>query len=317
VGETEAILFIHGFYHNLDDSLKRFGQFLALGHFPPYMKPFVFNWPASTSPFMFYCATSAASDNGTHRDLKKFIGMMHKAGIKTLHVMCHSMGSRLWLRAWPMLRSLFRHRVVTHDSDLSDYGSYGSYANYHNYPAGGLNPEFGGPGGGRHGSTYFGSTSNLGHMSTQHFVLDPKLIQLQSLTFLNPEYELETFLSDYTDLRMFTPHISIYVDTRDTAVTFASDINRKANMGIAAVNKEELAKIHNINLDELDVINTVDLDRNMNEDFHGYFNINRAMVDDLYELIVTRKRAEERTSRLKLYAGIYRFTIVPSSVVQI
>lgn len=65
------------------------------------------------------------------------------------------------------------------------------------------------------------------------------------------------------------------------------------------------------------MINTVDLDRyvpklhrltnvprNMNEDFHGYFNINNTMVDDLYELIVTRKRAEERTSRLKLNGGI-------------
>jgi hypothetical protein len=41
----------------------------------------------------------------------------------------------------------------------------------------------------------------------------------------------------------------------------------------------------------------------MNDDFHGYFNINRAMVDDLYELIVTRKRAEERSSRLKLNGG--------------
>jgi hypothetical protein len=46
----------------------------------------------------------------------------------------------------------------------------------------------------------------------------------------------------------------------------------------------------------------------------GYFNINRVMVDDLHELILTRKRAEERVSRLKPHNGIFRFSIVPSSV---
>ena len=67
----------------------------------------------------------------------------------------------------------------------------------------------------------------------------------------------------------------------------------------------------------VDIIDTSDLDRNMNSQFHGYFNINRMMVDDLYELIVTSKRAEQRTSRLTSYGGVYRFTLVPSSVVMI
>src|SRR5438128_886381 len=84
-------------------------------------------------------------------------------------------------------------------------------------------------------------------------------------------------------------------------------------------------------LSDIDIIDPSDLDRNMNSQFHGYFNINRMMVDDLWELIVTNKRAEQRTSRLKKYfkiryliiniifryGNVYRFTLVPSSVVMV
>lgn len=38
---------------------------------------------------------------------------------------------------------------------------------------------------------------------------------------------------------------------------------------------------------DVDIIDTGDLDRNINGQYHGYFNINRVMVDDLWELIVT------------------------------
>eukprot|EP01127_Copromyxa_protea_P010768 TRINITY_DN2658_c0_g1_i1.p1 TRINITY_DN2658_c0_g1~~TRINITY_DN2658_c0_g1_i1.p1 ORF type:complete len:654 (+),score=83.85 TRINITY_DN2658_c0_g1_i1:391-2352(+) len=290
VGETEALLFIHGFYHNLDDSLKRFGQFLALGHFPPYMKPFVFNWPASTNPLMFFCASSLASDNNTHRDLKKFIGMMRHAGIKTLHVMCHSMGSRFFLRSWPILRSLFARRPVLDNDSFSDYSALSSLGSYGNY--------------GNHGPFQGNS-------------LNPDSMVLQSLTFLNPEYELDTFLNDYIDVRMFCSQVTIYSDSRDEALKLAYSLTQQRQLGMSVFNKQDIAKEYNINLDELDVVDTGDLDRNMNDDFHGYFNINKTMVEDLYELIVTRKRAEERTSRLKLNNGIYRFTIVPSSVVQV
>ena len=62
---------------------------------------------------------------------------------------------------------------------------------------------------------------------------------------------------------------------------------------------------------------TGDLDSNMSERHHSFFNINRLMVDDLYDLIVTGKRAEERTSRLKATGRVYRFTILPSSVVMV
>jgi hypothetical protein len=71
------------------------------------------------------------------------------------------------------------------------------------------------------------------------------------------------------------------------------------------------------NLLDIDLIDTGDLDRNTNSTFHSFFNINRLMVDDLWDLIVLNKRAEERTLRLKRWGQVYRFTILPSSVVMV
>ncbi len=66
---------------------------------------------------------------------------------------------------------------------------------------------------------------------------------------------------------------------------------------------------------DIDVIDTGDLDRNTNSMFHSFFNINKLMVDDLSELLCTGKRAEQRTSRLRKSSHVFRFAILPSSVV--
>jgi esterase/lipase superfamily enzyme len=137
-------------------------------------------------------------------------------------------------------------------------------------------------------------------------------IELKSLIFLNPDYELDTFVNDYADLKQFAQTTTLYADSRDEAIKVSKSINRKANLGLpveTAARLEEEKKMKGF-----DLIDTADLDRNINTQFHGYFNINRVMVDDLRELIVTGKQAEERTTRLKKFGGLYRFTIIPSQL---
>jgi hypothetical protein len=68
---------------------------------------------------------------------------------------------------------------------------------------------------------------------------------------------------------------------------------------------------------DIDIIDTGDLDRNMHNSYHGYFNVNRMMVDDLRDLIVQVQRAETRTFRLKKYRDIYRFSTIPKTVVMV
>jgi len=253
------------------DGLKRFGQFLALGHFPSYIKPFIFNWPSSTNGLCYWCAHSTASDNDTHRDLRKFIKSLKVAGIRQLHVMCHSMGSRFFLRSWPTIKSLFSIRFQSPHGSNNDLDRVAS------------------------------TTDTTGQ------------IHLHNLIFLNPDYELSTFQNDYLDLRAYCSKVSIYADRRDTAIRLAFRMTSKPSLG----NNVNPLLDNKGNLLDIDLIDTSDLDRNTNSSFHSFFNINRLMVDDLYELIVTGKRAVERTSRLKKWAQVYRFTILPSSVVMV
>ncbi|GAM18033.1 hypothetical protein SAMD00019534_012080 [Acytostelium subglobosum LB1] len=271
---NEGLLFIHGYDHDLKDAIKRFAQFLALGHFPNYLKPFVFNWPSSTSSLLYWCAHSIASDNDNHRDLQKFIESLGHAGIRTLHVMCHSMGSRFFLRSFSKVKKAFGKRTM-------------------------LSPR--------------ASMDNTPVHKTlkQSSPMDKNKISLTNLILLNPDYEIETFKNDYDELRTYCSNITIYADHRDMAIKMAFKMLQKQNLGN---NIRPISDVRGLPLD-VDIVDTGDLDSNMSERHHSFFNINRLMVDDLHDLIVTGKRAEERTSRLKKVHDVYRFSILPSSVV--
>lgn len=270
--QREGVLFIHGFDHDLKDTIKRFGQFLALGHFPKHLLPFVFNWPSSTNGLLYWCAHSVASDTDNHRDLKRFLQSLRMAGIRQLHIMCHSMGTRFFLRSFPVIKKVFNKKfAVSLNDSLKD-----------------LQPMDG--------------ASD-----------DEHKIHLANIILMNPDYEIETFKNDYADLRTYCSRTTIYADHRDEAIRLAHKLTQKASLGN---NVLPLLDSKGGFLD-IDIVDTGDLDSNMSERHHSFFNINRLMVDDLYDLIVTGKRAEERTSRLKATGKVFRFTILPSSVVMV
>jgi esterase/lipase superfamily enzyme len=142
---------------------------------------------------------------------------------------------------------------------------------------------------------------------------DEKKIHLANIILMNPDYEIETFKNDYADLRTYCARISIYADHRDEAIRIAHKLTQKASLGNNILPLQDSKG----GFLDIDIIDTGDLDSNMSERHHSFFNINRLMVDDLYDLIVTGKRAEERTSRLKQTGNVFRFTILPSSVVMV
>lgn len=283
--DNEGILFIHGLGHSLRDALKRFGQFLALGHFPSYLKPFVFNWPGSSSPLLYWRARSVATqDIETHKDLCTFLQSMYNSGIRRLHIMCHSMGTRMFLSSFSTLRKVLKQRPLSSAMTPSNSSEH-----------------------------LLMDENDV----VQQNLLDSSLsdddggIFIQNLILLNPDYELDAFRKDYFDIHPYCGNITVYADHRDVALKFVYHLTKQLSLGS---NVAPLVDSEGNSLD-IDVIDTGDLDRNINAQYHSYFNINKLMVDDLWELIVTGKRAEERTSRLKPHGQVYRFTIVPSSVV--
>lgn len=277
----EGLLFVHGIYHDLDDALKRFGHFLAMGHFPATIKPFVFNWPSSSNPLMYSYAKDNAAKGVHHTAFLHFLQSIRNSGITTLSIMCHSMGTRFLLHAFPIIKGLFKKKVVydmMSDIDVNTLENPATIARPTSVP---------------------------------HWEGDG--IAIPNLILLNPDYEVDSFRSYYQELSTYCKTITVYADNRDGALRLAHRLNSQASLG---ANVKPLYDEHGALLD-IDIIDTGELDSNVSSSRHGFFNVSRICVDDLRDLIINANRAEDRSSRLKPYRSVYRFIVVPITVVNI
>ena len=67
---------------------------------------------------------------------------------------------------------------------------------------------------------------------------------------------------------------------------------------------------------DMDVIDTSWMDSNIHELRHNYFNVNRYMIDDIREVISTKRRAHLRTGRLTHRRGnVWSFLAAPKYIV--
>ena len=66
---------------------------------------------------------------------------------------------------------------------------------------------------------------------------------------------------------------------------------------------------------DLDAIDSTSLDSNVHPLAHNYFNLNGVLRNDLHELIVTGRRAAERSTLLHREGNIFSYASAPSYVV--
>ena len=67
---------------------------------------------------------------------------------------------------------------------------------------------------------------------------------------------------------------------------------------------------------DLDCLDMTQLDANVHELRHCYFNINRLVLDDLRDIILLKKRAKYRTNRLvRVDQNVFTFISAPSYLV--
>eukprot|EP00741_Cyanophora_paradoxa_P000941 tig00000448_g909.t1 len=319
-GTGEALLFIHGLNHTLEDGVRRFGQLLGLAHFPAHIKPFLFHWPAGTSFLTYWCAYNISAETSVHYDLRSFIESIRNAGIRHLHVVMHSMGTRVFLRSFAALKELLTERFphVYEDGTTSkpagSFGSSGSAAgpsSSQKEPVG-KSPSFADRDG----------RSTAGDEEAAHSTHNDKKMSLLSLTFLNPDYDLACFRdTDFCQIRKYCDQVTLYADNRDVAIQCARWFQAMTfcfphapNLGHCV--RPLKSQITGRNLD-IDIVDTSDLQHNMSSHYHSAFNVNRGLVDDLHDIIVSRLRAEDRKSRLTYRDGYYRFLVVPPSVVMV
>ncbi|KAG0197810.1 hypothetical protein BGX33_000304 [Mortierella sp. NVP41] len=304
----EALVFIHGYNCPLTYGIGRLGQLLSLGEFPAYIKPFVFSWPSSTTLGYFTAKTIGCSDNVAN-DLRQFILDLKEAGFRRVHILAHSMGARIVLSA--LRKDYFdtvlaeREVVEPESSTISNLGSKTQLqrrisVKYRDRP--------------RQQSRSGSSLAGDEHLST---------IQLATFTLLNPDADLDIFLEeDYWTLSKYCPHITLYADAHDGALFWSEVLGRKRSLGR---HPRTLVYSPTGEVLDVDVIDTTSLDVNIHSIRHNFFNLNRMLVDDLYDVVVLGRRASEREARLSsrwTFADdgtengeVYTFLCAPSYVV--
>ncbi|KAJ3309305.1 hypothetical protein HDV04_006247 [Boothiomyces sp. JEL0838] len=273
----EAIVFVPGFNCSMEAAFRLFGQMITLGTIPSYLKPFVFGWPGGNLVGVRKAVRVAQSQQVTD-DFIKFIQELTRAGFTKIHLICHSMGARVVNAACKDFYRVFR--LIPRDRRSSS------------------------------------TLSQVHHLPV-----------LSSITYINPEALLNPFCEEYVDIiRSHTSLITIYGNNRDIALKTAealegfspilgcnvNGIRRSAFGGGDIENYSETIRY----LMEVDVIDTTELDMNIHLARHSYFNLNKFIVDDVFDLIITRNRAKDREHRLlNIRGNVYGFLSAPSYVV--
>ena len=144
----------------------------------------------------------------------------------------------------------------------------------------------------------------------------PPRLHLRTTTMTNADYPIRDFRShDYQILRSYCKHITFYVDKYDDALKWASLFTRRRVLGHLSTPLYFSSSDADERLLDVDVIDASGLQHNMDPVRHAAFTVNRMMVEDLREIIVSRKRASDRPSRLVNKKGnLYCFMTTPIAV---
>jgi len=141
-------------------------------------------------------------------------------------------------------------------------------------------------------------------------------IKLVSCTFLNADYSLSSFIErDFEELRTCCEHVTLYADAADNALFFAEHGNREQALGrhpYALISTGSDAS--STEYLSLDVIDTTALDTNVHGMRHAYFNLNRFIIDDLTEVVTTRRRAHMRRQLTHRGGNVWSFLAAPSFI---
>ncbi|KAF9920150.1 hypothetical protein FBU30_010056 [Linnemannia zychae] len=304
----EALVFVHGYNCALTYGIGRLGQLLALGEFPAYIKPFVFSWPSSTTMGYFTAKSVGCSDNVAN-DFRQFIIDLKQAGFRRVHILVHSMGARIILSA---LRKGYFDDVFVEREVIDPEPSIISNMDSKTHLQTRMSVKY--------------RDRQPQHARSDGSLLEaenPNTLQLATFTLLNPDADLDVFLEeDYWTLSKYCPHITLYADAHDGALFWSEVFGRKKSLGR---HPRTLVYSPTGEVLDVDVIDTTSLDVNIHSIRHNFFNLNRMLVDDLYDVVVLGRRASEREARLSsrwTFADdgtengeVYTFLCAPSYVV--
>jgi hypothetical protein len=363
-GHVEAVVLFPGFNASVKHSIQRLGQFMAMGRFPPHIKPFVFSYPCAREATYLW-AVDAARSPQTRAALHAFLRGLIEAGISDVHFLVHSLGAQAVIAALKDEEDGSRSPV----SSLFALASASSAT---------------------HASSNEAARSTSSHAAPVSF----KTARLRTVTFLNPDCSLASFVhNDFACVRRVCGTITVVGDRKDGALDWSELGNgfiqtlkavRDVFRAAVAAPPSTAAQPHSCDGDvcrpcascfrlcvdgscrpfkhaedrpfsrlltvgrnifslyamaalspasdadpeaqlhrrrarrkwlDLDAIDTSSMDANVHKIRHSYFDLNKLLIDDLNELIVTGKRAADRALLLHREGNIFSFCQAPSCVV--
>ncbi|ELP91049.1 hypothetical protein EIN_267850 [Entamoeba invadens IP1] len=144
---------------------------------------------------------------------------------------------------------------------------------------------------------------------------DDNLMSFVNLILMNCDYPLNNFREKYNTVKMTVQRTTVYSDNRDKVLKISEKFTKEKTLGHYT---EPLCDDDGKELERLELIDTGDLERNDDGSNHGFFNVNKMMVDDLFELVGQNKGAINRSSHLlKEKDNKYRFSLLPKSVTMV
>lgn len=145
----------------------------------------------------------------------------------------------------------------------------------------------------------------------KHFENDSTPIPLSNIILINGEADLDVLVSLYPRLAIRCERVTVYVDRNDQALFWAQffgDLQVRFKDGNLNGKKYELGRVARTISDSsghmlthVDVIDASSVHGNVGEVKHCYFDLSREVIEDVRELVVSRKRAIERISRLIIH----------------
>lgn len=374
-GHIEALIFFPGFNASLEHSLERLGQFMAMGRFPPHIKPFVFSWPCARElTYMYAC--DLAESRKTHFALESFLRGLHSAGVRDIHFLAHSAGSRivtsglrngehgertalskLFVDASSSRSDLLRLRTITllnPDCPLNSFLARDFKAMRR------VCDHITVVGDTKDGALYWSERAN-GFASTLQFIR--QWFRCGCVPRRKRSYAICCRACAEGCCRPYRhgvdrPFSNTLAVGRNIFSLYVREGSSRSRSSVAALNRTSLSSSsssskraaatwldgdddddseadeeqdehdehrpyrypqhqsrHHKKWLDVDVIDTSSMETNVHQLRHAYFDLNKILVEDLHELIVTGKRAAERSLLLHREGNIFSFCQAPACVV--
>ena len=158
--------------------------------------------------------------------------------------------------------------------------------------------------------------------------LSRNLPQFGAVLFVNAEADLSMFQSGYKKcMHQLADSITVIVDTTDFALKSAQYFNyleqwyrgERLDLCLGRCEFQIYDNLENNeqgSLLDIDVVNASAIGgSNVDKNRHCYFHLSRQTLEDMRELIVSRKRAKDRKGRLVRYEGnFFDFLVAPSYI---